>query len=215
MKHSIQALTLAAVLLASGSIHAQESRRAPSNLDNNPAQAHQHQGFYLSVQLPVGYRSTRGAAGAGDFDIGGAGPGLSLLAGGTVVPNLVVYGEFSTVMAPSPTLQVNGSSVEVPDATSSTSGFGVGVAYYLMPLNIYFGGSCLLSRSHVDIEDQTLFETDLGVGMTLRAGKEFWVSDHVGLGLGLEGRLGTMNDKDSTQELTSSALSAVLSATYN
>jgi hypothetical protein len=108
---------------------------------------YEHDGFYLRMSaLGIGYLH-RGSGYAN-------GLGLNLIdaaAGYTVVPNFVVFGQ--AVVGP---------------------GFriGAGVAYYLMPINMFFGGGLLLQA----------LDRISGVGIQGQFGKEWYVSPKWSIG---------------------------------
>jgi hypothetical protein len=69
---------------------------------------------------------------------------------------------------------------------------GAGATYWLMPANLYLAGSLGFSRSsvegspiHFDIEIPTNEQSRIGVGAHLALGKQFWLSQRVGLGAAL------------------------------
>jgi hypothetical protein len=69
---------------------------------------------------------------------------------------------------------------------------GAGITYWFMPANVYFGASLGLARSsvegkpvRVDIEVPTSDPSKVGVGLHLALGKQWWVSQRVGLGASL------------------------------
>jgi hypothetical protein len=76
---------------------------------------------------------------------------LDLAVGFALAPNFILFGE-----------AVLGPGVRI----------GPGVAYYLMPLNMYFGGGLML-QSYLDIS---------GIGVQGQFGKEWFVSPQWGIG---------------------------------
>jgi hypothetical protein len=75
------------------------------------------------------------------------------------------------------------------DTTFTALHLGGGVTYWVMPANVYLGASLGIARSSVEgtpvrigIEVPTADASDLGAGLHLAAGKQWWVSRRVGLG---------------------------------
>lgn len=70
---------------------------------------------------------------------------------------------------------------------------GVGVTYWMMPANVYLSASLGASSSSVDGATRRFLElefpdtdtTDVGFGLHLSAGKQFWLGPRWGLGLSL------------------------------
>jgi hypothetical protein len=174
---------------------------------------HNHDGFYLSLQLPVGQRNIGFQSPVGEMKAEGFGGGFTLAIGGVVARNLVVYGEVGGVTVTDPKLSTESQSVETENASMSLTQFGPGIAYYIMPLNVYVGASAMLSGVSVESEGETVAKSKLGFGGALRAGKEFWVSNNWGLGLGVEARFA--NAKDDAGDVSATGFSVVLGGTYN
>ena len=65
----------------------------------------------------------------------------------------------------------------------------------------------------LDVGDNDMAETELGFGMKLGAGYEWFVSKDVGLGLGLELLGGSVDDKGTKWSVAT--LGLAFSATYN
>lgn len=84
--------------------------------------------------------------------------------------------------------------MKAENASASLVGFGPGVVYYLMPANVSLGASLLLSKATVSQDDTTVGETELGLGGSLRVGKEWWLGSRTGLGVSGQLHLATMKD---------------------
>jgi len=75
------------------------------------------------------------------------------------------------------------------DTTFSALHLGGGITYWLMPANVHLAASVGLARSSVEgnpvrfgVELPTGDASDLGAGVHLAAGKQWWLSRRVGLG---------------------------------
>jgi hypothetical protein len=97
-------------------------------------------------------------------------------------------------------------------------GVGVGAVYYFMPLNLYAGGSLMLAWSAVP----TLFDgevsSSLGPTVNLQVGKEWWVSDSVGMGVAAQLLVGALTFDQLIEEqrsMTLVAFSLAAVATFN
>ena len=188
----------------------------------NPAQMpgyHTHDGFYL--RLAAG----GGAAVAKDSDIraktSGGSFAFSAAVGGAVLENLILYGEMVAYGIPESGYndnQLSGTSSQ----TLNITGFGPGMAYYFMPSNLYVSGTLLLhqiSESASRNSDRTVALTDMGVGVSLMVGKEWWVSTDWGLGIAGDFFLGSAKTRadysTSDSRWTSKGFAVMFSATYN
>jgi hypothetical protein len=96
--------------------------------------------------------------------------------------------------------------------------FGPAVTYYFMPANVYVTGAVGLSAltlrtSDADDDGES---TDVGLGVNLDAGKEFWVGPDWGLGVAARVWWSMIKDKEGTLESDVSFVGAALlfSATY-
>jgi hypothetical protein len=129
-----------------------------------------------------------------------SGSGLStpfgLSAGIALTNSLVLFGEFYRALVP--------RGVDGDFENFDLQGFGPGLKYYLMPINIFFSGSLLLSRVSLqngyggDARVPLIISETSPWGVTGRisAGKEWWVSADWGLGIAGEFLLGRMSGSD-------------------
>lgn len=170
-----------------------------------------HEGFFLRFQAGPGYMQA-------DLDRdatlrGGAGT-LGVAIGGTVAPNLILYGEIVAQSSPDPHLEMGRFSGIAEDLTITYTGFGPGLAYYL-PGNFYLSGSLHVARAEIEMPG-VRGRTELGIGTRLSLGKEWWVSSDWGLGLALVGDLASMKDA-GPEDVTIGVggLSLAFSATFN
>jgi hypothetical protein len=166
------------------------------------------------LQIPIGTRSFKVSTAGTEYTLSGFGAGFGILVGGTPAENLVIHSELSVTSASDPTLKSVAGSGTANGGSIGTVGIGAGALYYLMPWNVYLGGALTLSRANFTFQD-TSATTDFGVGAIFRAGKELWIKDHWGLGLGLEYRLANMGGDDGDTTLTASMLGIAISSVYN
>ena len=202
----------------------EEAQRAPG--------AHAHDGFYLRLQLGVGYTHLGASERGTDLSIAGTSYSFGVAAGGAVNSHLIIYGTLISGLDRRPTGSIHGPSLNsVGDGMIagqvSVGGFGdtslqavgAGVASYLES-NVFFAGSLLGSRLHVDdISGNTIAKSNWGLTFEALVGKEWWVSENWGLGATGQLLLGAMNDGvyggGSGPTWTLAKLSVLFSASFN
>lgn len=171
---------------------------------------HEHDGFYLRMMPGVGYTSmsssgikVHGGSGMFTFSIGGA-----------VTDNLIVFGHLGGSTIVDPKVRIAGNDLQ-GRGSASLSGIGVGIAYYLMPSNVYFSGALVATQISLrDEDDRRIGETETGGGVDLSIGKEWWVSDNWGLGVAGRFMFASIDDRGgSTIKATSTSIA--FTATYN
>jgi hypothetical protein len=177
---------------------------------------HRHLGFYIRPELGGGFLSSSTTVGGTNISISGPATTLSLFAGYAVTENFILAGGFWGSSALSPSASVGGQSASTNSDTSVAHvGLGPQVTYYLMPINLYFSGSVGVGRMAVTTGGNSA-STNPGFASRLSIGKEFWVSDHWGLGVSLAGSFGTNSSSDpGSPTWTSTTGSLLFSATYN
>ena len=204
-------LTIAALaLLAMGSV----ARAQGSGF-------HEHDGFFVQMNLGAGPIGSSASRGGFDFELSGTGGAFSLAIGAAVVPNLIVAGHFWGQGTDSPTVKVNGQSRGTPSQSGlSLTCFGANVTYYFMPIGIYVSATPSLGMLFAQAAAQN-YGTKNGFALRLAVGKEWWVSHQWGIGLNLQ-YAHSSNDGDGVTPATSNpptwktnAFALVLSATYN
>jgi hypothetical protein len=195
--------------------------------------AESHDGFYLRMQLGLGYTRMSTSTMMTDVSLAGFGGNFGIALGGALKSHLILYGTLIGSTARTPTgrihgpLSLSGASDGMLVGTVSLGGFGsagvvgagAGVAYYL-DSNVFFAGSLLGSRLFVDDNNGNMVaRSEWGVTAEGLVGKEWWLSDNWGLGVSGQLLLGAMEDHPYVNEgvplwwLT--AFSLLLSATYN
>jgi hypothetical protein len=194
----------------------------PNAYGGPPPGAERHDGFYLHLQLGPGFTSAKASSGPDSITLSGGGFGFSIAAGGALNDNLILFGELLVDSALSPDVEVNGvKTATLDNASAGLGGFGAGVAYYVMPVNLFLSGALTASRLTVnDSNGNEVGSSDLGIGIDLDVGKEWWVSDNWGLGVVGQFFVASMKDKDAlpggdrpTWKVV--GFSVALSATFN
>jgi hypothetical protein len=136
----------------------------------------------------------------------------SLALGGAVSENLVVQGELYASSNPSPTATLDGEEIAELDATLNISGLGVGLTYFIMPLNLYLSATLAVGGAVFDPPTSEL-ERANGLGINLLVGKEWWVGNDWGIGVAGHVFLMTLRD-EVERPVQASAYGIAFSATY-
>jgi hypothetical protein len=176
---------------------------------------HGHTGFYARVFLGPAYVSSTGTFEGLDFEIAGGGVALGLAAGYAVRPDLIVYGELFQDVAFGPTVTIDGQADDFDDTSAGVVGVGAGAAYWFMPINAYVAGTLSFSQLTAQRDGVVFGETDVGPGVSLTAGKEWWVARDVGLGVGVQVFAGRQPERDDSGTWTTTAFALTGSLTYN
>jgi hypothetical protein len=183
-----------------------------------------HDGFFLrlttgpaggavSLDVPdADQRTYSGGAWASSIDIGGA-----------VVRDLVVFGRARVTSLFHPHVRDGDHKVDLAgDSYFVSQGLlGAGLNYYVMPINIYFGGcigfATIAAERTFHRGGSTQQNSDVGFGIDLDAGKEWWVGDNWGLGVALRLSLASVpagNENVQDAVFGSGFVSVLFSATY-
>jgi len=180
---------------------------------------YQHDGFYLHMHLGGGYTSMTATSNGDKFTLSGGSVAIGIAAGGVIAPNLILYGTFYDTVITDPNVAYNGVNAGVMGGSSaSLYGIGIGLAYYLMPVNVFFMGA--LTATKMDDSDSydnyNYFNTDFGLGFQGQVGKEWWVARDWGLGVAAEVTLATMKDSyNQDVRWSGGSFSILFSATCN
>ncbi|MCP3103743.1 porin family protein [Myxococcus sp. K15C18031901] len=189
---------------------------APAAFAQGDAGKHTHDGFYLRGQFGLGY--TRAEAADVDLAIKGVSGSLDLELGYAVFNNFIIYGKLFGSSVTNPDLEIGDETIEGGNADTSSNylGAGAGITYYFMPANFYITGAVVVNKLSITEDGDNIAETDSGVGLNLGLGKEWWVSDNWGIGIGAEVALGRIRSKSNNGDDWNVAHFALLfTATYN
>lgn len=117
-----------------------------------------------------------------------------------------------------------GQSESSSDITVSVGDLGIGITYYLMPVNIYFSLSLLYSSVQLEYDDtkgESEIDFDNGNGINIMVGKEWWIGNQWALGISLYGYYSDMHVQTSIEEINyeyftrNYSIGVMFSATYN
>jgi hypothetical protein len=183
-----------------------------------------HDGFFLRLTTgPAGGAVSLDVPDVAERTYSGGGWSSSIDVGGAVVRDLVIFGRLRGAWLFDPKVRDGDAKVDLGDDFIVTQGLiGAGINYYIMPINIYFGGAIgfatiTTARDRAGDADDDREASDVGFGIDLDAGKEWWVSDNWGLGVALRLSLASVPAGDDIARdavFGSGFVSVVFSATY-
>jgi hypothetical protein len=176
---------------------------------------HRHDGLFLRALLGPSYAEVK----ANDTDettLLGTGAGGTFAGGWTFKERWAVFGEVGGTAIPDPKATIKDASATV-DGKVNLVTVGAGLAYFLMPANVYFSGTLGATQAQFTIKGNS-YRSHWGPAVNLVAGKEWWISRDLGFGAAL--MLHRSAQKDPTGDgthatWTSTAVVIAASATYN
>jgi len=149
-----------------------------------------------------------------DFDVSGTVGDLNIAIGAIVSENLALHGTLFGWTMSDPDLEIDGREVGELNADFTMSALGVGITYYLMPINIYLSPSIgfgVLSIDAGSVEG----DSDAGLALDLSAGKEWWVGNSWGLGAALGATYHSAPDGDIDENWSGWSFAVRFTATFN
>ncbi|HSP18475.1 MAG TPA: hypothetical protein VLQ79_03110 [Myxococcaceae bacterium] len=169
---------------------------------------HRHLGGFFRMTLGGGYLgATPSPSGAASFSSGAA--TMSAAVGGALAEDWILAADAWVSAAPANRLG--------KDWTFGLSALGLNLTHYVMPANVFI--TFVPSVTLVTVSDrngETVRQTQAGFGARFSLGKEWWVGDHWGIGLAVEGFFASNHERASAQPVwTTTGASLVFSATYN
>ena len=164
-----------------------------------------HRGFYFHADLGFGYYNSSG----GGNTISGTGGGLGVCIGGGVADNLALFGELFDAVVANP--NINGTSTQ--NTNAGIGGLGVGVAYYVSPINLFLSGIVGFGRLITE-SNGTQGSSDPGLVARVGVGKEWMVSQSWGLGVAGYLNFGSNKDQGGTPTWTTVSPLVAFSATF-
>ena len=175
---------------------------------------HRHLGGFFRPEIGFGYLITSASQGGTDVSMGGLAGTFGFALGTSVGENSILALRLSDTVVGNPDVTVNGTSNSSSDTTFSLIAVGAEYTYYTGG-NYYFAISPSLTRATL-VTSSSSGDTDVGFGLRLGIGKEWWVGDH--WGLGLVGQLSMSSNADSGNSgatWSTWATTVSFSATYN
>jgi len=133
-------------------------------------------GFFL--RLSAGGGASQTTLGDDAVKLSGTSSNTNFAIGGCILPNLALHATLFGWMILEPEREILG--VPIPyDESILLSAVGIGVTYYIMPVNIYLSPSIGLGM----LSDESGGGTDNGIALDMTLGKEWWVGGSWGLGV--------------------------------
>jgi len=186
---------------------------------------HEHDGFYLRMLLGAGYAELveKNVLGS-DLKFSGTTVPFRFQIGGPISKNFIFYGEFGFASQTNPEMEWMGQSGSSSDVTVSVGDLGLGITYYLMPVNIYFSLSTLYSSVQLEynnLKSDSEIQFDNINGINVMVGKEWWVGTQWALGIALYGYYSDMHIQTSIEGINyeyftrNFSVGVMISATYN
>ncbi len=170
-------------------------------------------GFFLRLSAGSGYAQTE----LGDPTVmkyyGPCGD-VNFAVGGVVLRNLALHGSLFGWTIIDPSLEIGTIPGEI-NGSLMLSGFGAGITYYIMPINIYISPSVGIGRLTLESNGQT-GETEMGPFFDFTVGKEWWVGGSWGLGVaGTVGYHSVQESEEIDVNWSGYSLAVRFSATLN
>jgi len=213
MKAVLSAVVLAAAIGVARPVHAGQtlpsSRMVPGMMIRDDT-VNRHFGFLLRPDVGAGYMSTS----MGDTTRSGVAGTFGVIVGGAVSENLILGAHLYDGVIGDPNAISPSASGSKTQATMV--GVGPNLTYYFMPVNIYLSASMAFTRMNLTAGNFS-GDSAWGLGTRLSLGKEWWVSDH--WGLGFAGHFSYSDNKsdttDTAQRIKTWGVGLSFSATYN
>lgn len=196
--------------------HAQPApARTPFTFDfDDEIPTHVHGGLAVRIGLGPGAVASWTKYRERWLRLAGAGINARLSIGWAVSPRLVVQVE-SALVGTFRVRVTQGGDTETVDEAFAVIQTGLGVAYYVMPLNAYVSGTLGLSRLSLSAQDEVVAETDDGPGLTLSVGKEWWLTRSLAAGGSFSVLIGREPERDESTTWTTLGLGLAVTASYN
>ncbi|MEO7988444.1 MAG: hypothetical protein ABI663_02825 [Chryseolinea sp.] len=149
------------------------------------SQGRTHSGFYFSMGLGPAWGTSNGYDNQGSVAIiTGTGVEFDFQMGGSITKNIILHGTITGKVVAGP--QINGTVVS-DDYSLSETMIGGGITHYT-PRNFFLTGNLgagkfTFSQSTGNSYNSNDVSTKYGFSLLLKAGKEFWISKKLGLGV--------------------------------
>jgi hypothetical protein len=177
-------------------------------------QSKRHDGFFLQMSAGAAFAKNSVIDDAGaENTVQGGGSSWSLSIGHALSENLILHGDLFGAALVEPELYTNGQIRKILPGKYTLGALGAGITYYFMPLNLYLTGALGVSVLSANVGIWRV-ESETGFAANFMVGKEWWVSDH--WGIGVAGQFIFSEIPSQFEENNHTFVAAVLlSATYN
>ena len=189
----------------------------PRRYSSAPSYYAAHDGLFVRLTAGVGYLSASESDGGTSLGYSGLGVTAGGALGGTIAPNLVLFGEILGTSVIDAEQTYGGVSQGLSGFDMVMYGFGPGIAYYLEPANVYFSGTLAFSKISFSntYSQYAAGDTNLGLGLSLMVGKEWWIAHRVGMGFAGQVHMASMTDSYYNARMSAIAISGLFSLTFN
>jgi hypothetical protein len=187
---------------------------------------HEHDGFFLSMSAGPAFGAITLDADNAPFNkvqFSGAGGMFDFKIGGTIARKVSISFDIISRAIVGPDIEVDGVEGSASDEISARDAtYGVGLTYYVMPANILLSASIGTGLFTFADEGSNIdAESENGLALQFKLGKEWWVGRN--WGLGLSGGVGILNAKDKEDpsnpsysgEMSTVKLFVLFNTTYN
>ena len=207
-----------ALCILAGALVAASPALAQRNWASGDDRFHRHEGLFMRFDGGIGYLSAATSVNGSSGALSGAAGSFGFSLGVNVVEDLSLFGHVGISIVSDPKNTLPGAT-PTGGTTLTFATVGPGINYYFMPNNFYLSGMLLITRLTVADNNNNVGSTAAGFGAKLSAGKEWWVSDHWGMGIAAQLTLGTNPDQDSgtgnTPTWTTITPALAFSASFN
>lgn len=180
-----------------------------------------HDGFFLSMSVGPGMIYINDDITNGPYDnmkMNGVGGIVDIKVGYAIKENLILHGDIISISSGKVDVVADGTDLGTIEGDNSVGVimFGGGFTNYFMPNNMFISGTVGIGSFNITTNDQTS-STQRGLGLYIKAGKEWWVSSRWGLGVSAGFNYTHVNnDVDGLLEsLTGTSFGISFNATFN
>lgn len=171
-------------------------------------------GFFLRLSAGGGSASTSIDDGTDKMEISGSAGDLNIAVGAMVTPNLALHGTLMGWSMQDPDLEINGTTLGEINGDVTAAGFGGGLTWYFMPVNMYLSGSLGVGSLELDAGNVAV-ESDSGLIADLTLGKEWWVGEKWALGAAVGLTTHSFSDPDVDEDWSGTSFCLRFTASMN
>jgi hypothetical protein len=180
-----------------------------------------HDRFFLSMSLGPAWMSINDDITDGPYNnmkMKGIGGIVDFKAGYALNESLILHGDVISISSGSIDITVDGTDMGTIEGDNSVGMImvGGGLTNYFIPENFFISGTVGMGSFNITSGDNTS-STERGLGLLLKAGKEWWISSRWALGMSASFNYTHVNNNaDGMQEnLSGMALGISFNATFN
>jgi hypothetical protein len=188
---------------------------------------HRHDGFYLRLNIGAGLGWIAGndhtLGGIDEVTVSSVGLATSIGIGGALTDNFILNADLYQTMLLDPSVEIDGQDEGDADDLAfdigvgddaEIGGIGIGVTYYIMPVNIFLAGSVGIGQAVFEDSRGDREGSDVGLALNAIVGKEWWVGTD--WGLGVAGQFTYLRADDAIfGTVNALSVNLLFSATYN